>query len=143
MASILKVDEMQGVTSADDITITDGSVSMKLQQGVVKAYGRFDQRSSLSTVDSFNISSTIDFNPGQIIVRPTNNMSDANYSIIGMAGYFDGTSGVNSLVPGWGLSRTRNVTTSEYTTQTTTAVWDGSAGTDVDNNMTAVLGDLA
>ena len=35
MASILKVDEMQGVTSAGDITITGegGSATMQLQQG--------------------------------------------------------------------------------------------------------------
>ena len=31
MASILKVDEMQGVTSAGDITITTGSATMRLQ----------------------------------------------------------------------------------------------------------------
>ena len=34
MASILKVDEMQGVTSAGDITITgEGTATMKLQSG--------------------------------------------------------------------------------------------------------------
>ena len=35
MASILKVDEMQGVTSAGDITITgEGTATMQLQQGL-------------------------------------------------------------------------------------------------------------
>ena len=38
MASILKVDEMQGVTSAGDITITgEGTATMKLQSGVAKS----------------------------------------------------------------------------------------------------------
>ena len=41
MASILKVDEMQGVTSAGDITITSERrrATMQLQQGFAKAVG--------------------------------------------------------------------------------------------------------
>ena len=40
MASVLKVDEMQGVTSAGDITITGegGTVHESLQQGLCKAW---------------------------------------------------------------------------------------------------------
>ena len=39
MASILKVDEMQGVTSAGDITITgEGTATMQLQQGLAKCW---------------------------------------------------------------------------------------------------------
>ena len=36
MASILKVDDLRGNAAADNITITDGSVTMKLQNGLVK-----------------------------------------------------------------------------------------------------------
>jgi len=80
MASILKVDEMQGVTSAGDITITSegGAATMSLQQGVAKAWMHSDF-SSLQ--DSFNASSLADTGSGDNGINYTNNMSSANYSV--------------------------------------------------------------
>ena len=38
MASILKVDAMQGVTAAGDITITDGATTFKMQSALNKMW---------------------------------------------------------------------------------------------------------
>ena len=55
MASILKVDEMQGVTSAGDITITgEGTATMRLQQGLIKVWFDIEQIGTHSLPDSFN-----------------------------------------------------------------------------------------
>jgi len=61
MASILKVDEMQGVTAADQITITaDASVTMTLQEGVLKHWTNINGTGTISTRDSLNQSSIVD-----------------------------------------------------------------------------------
>jgi hypothetical protein len=49
MASILKVDELRGIVSAGDITVTDGSVTMKLQDGLAKAWAFFTQAFGVPT----------------------------------------------------------------------------------------------
>ena len=66
MASILKVDEMQGVTSAGDITITSegGSATQSLQQGLAKAWVHFDAASTLTDRNSLNASSLTDNGTG-------------------------------------------------------------------------------
>ena len=61
MASILKVDAMQGVTSAGDITITSegGAATQSLQQGLAKFW--VNVASNQTTVnDSLNMSSVSD-----------------------------------------------------------------------------------
>ena len=87
MASILKVDEMQGVTSAGDITITSegGSATMQLQQGLAKAWLEAD--SNAVTDVSFNISSITDGGTGITnAVTFTNAMNNDDYAISGFAG---------------------------------------------------------
>ena len=82
MASILKVDEMQGVTSAGDITITSegGSATQSLQQGLAKGWCNFDgSLSSLSARDSLNSSSLTDNGTGNYTNTLTNNMGNVNY----------------------------------------------------------------
>ena len=84
MASILKVDELRGIVSAGDITITSegGAATQSLQQGLVK----FWMQANLSTMsydDSFNASSATDTATGQMTSAFTNNFSNANYSITG------------------------------------------------------------
>jgi hypothetical protein len=66
MASVLKVDEMQGVTSAGDITITGegGSATMQLQQGLAKAWASRTSAATPATNDSFNIASLTDGGTG-------------------------------------------------------------------------------
>ena len=81
MASILKVDEMQGVTSAGDITITGegGSATMQLQQGLCKAWHKATDSATIN--ESFNISSASDQGTGNYDYSFTNNMSNTDYSL--------------------------------------------------------------
>jgi len=80
MASVLKVDSITGVTSAGDITITgEGTATMKLQSGVVKAYAHGSNSAALPS--SFNIASGTDNGTGDYTYAFTNNMSSLNYTI--------------------------------------------------------------
>ena len=79
MASILKVDAMQGVTAAGDITITSegGAATQSLQQGLAKAWN--NTNSTGTTINnSFGISSLGDTGTGIQTHNVTNSFSDAN-----------------------------------------------------------------
>ncbi len=81
MASILKVDEMQGVTSAGDITITgEGTATMRLQQGLAKAWIK-TAANGTSISDSLNVSSLGDTGTGQQTISLTNAMGNEEYAI--------------------------------------------------------------
>ena len=87
MASVLKVDELQGIVSAGDITVTSegGSATQSLQQGLAKAWASIDQDSTGHPVyDSFNVTSTADNSTGETTVTYTNNMNNDNYSLSGV-----------------------------------------------------------
>jgi len=77
MASILKVDEMQGVTSAGDITVTSegGSATQSLQQGLAKAWGNIEPAATPTLHDSFNMASLTDHGTGEYSTNLTNGMS--------------------------------------------------------------------
>ena len=80
MASILKVDEMQGVTSAGDITITSegGAATQSLQQGLAKSWA--DTNAAGTTVnDSFNLSSLTDTATGQQTFNFSNSFGNSSY----------------------------------------------------------------
>ena len=79
MASILKVDEMQGVTSAGDITITGegGSATMQLQQGLAKVLSRVDTYTPGNS-PSVNVSGSTDNGTGDMTLNFTNSFSGAN-----------------------------------------------------------------
>ena len=84
MASILKVDEMQGVTSAGDITITSegGAATMQLQQGLAKAWAN---TSASAITDSLNTSSFTDNSTGNHTIGISSAMGNATYSVTGFA----------------------------------------------------------
>ena len=81
MASILKVDEMQGVTSAGDITITSegGSATQSLQQGVAKSWAHVSQSSTQTLDDSLNVASITDGGTGETSCTFTNTMGNSNW----------------------------------------------------------------
>jgi len=84
MASILKVDELRGIVSAGDITVTSegGSATMQLQQGVAKAW--FNANCNVATYvnrDSFNISSITESSNGDFRETYTNSMNNTDYSV--------------------------------------------------------------
>jgi len=89
MASILKVDEMQGVTSAGDITVTVGATATQsLHDGIAKAlynYNNYDATAVLN--DSMNISSISDDATGQFTAAYANVFSNTSYYIGGTSGY--------------------------------------------------------
>ena len=80
MASILKVDALQGVTAAGSILVTGegNSTTTNLQSGLMKAWVRYDHTVP-SVTDSFNESSVTDINTGVWSLQFTNNMSNGNY----------------------------------------------------------------
>ena len=90
MASILKVDEMQGVASAGDITITGegGTGTMQLQQGLSKMWFHI-VTSDVSIPDSFNVSSASDNGTGSFTQNNTNNMNNDDYAFAAMTGRKD------------------------------------------------------
>ena len=132
MASILKVDALQGVTAAGSILVTGegNSTTTNLQQGLAKAYLTFDQ--TVPEVDgSFNVASVTDNAAGNWNVNYTHNMNNTTYSwsIGGQDGRF---AGVNTgSVPTTSTIR-------YYTRITNTA-----ALIDVNLNTAGIHGDLA
>jgi len=82
MASILKVDDLRGNTSAGNITITSegGSATMQLQQGVAKAWASVVQGATHSTNDTLNVGSITDAGSGETAVNFSNNMSNSNWA---------------------------------------------------------------
>ena len=99
MASILKVDEMQGVSNtnemtiaANNVTITDGTATMKMQVGLAKVYTQINQDGTQNVVGSFSVSSITDLSVGRTTVAHSNNFSDATYtSVASAAKDFDST----------------------------------------------------
>jgi len=82
MASLLKVDALQGITAAGDITVTSegGAATQSLQQGLVKMWMQIDQ-SSFGVLDSLNVSSASDDGIGLFTVTRSNNMNNSNYGV--------------------------------------------------------------
>jgi len=83
MASILKVDELQGITSAGDITVTSegGAATQSLQQGLAKCWVNFDGTASgAASRDSLNVSGMTDDATGKYTASYTNSMSNGTYA---------------------------------------------------------------
>jgi hypothetical protein len=82
MASILKVDALQGVTAAGSITITSegGAATQSLQQGLAKAWVNFNGTGTIAIRDSLNVASLTDSGTGIYVNNLTNPMSAANFS---------------------------------------------------------------
>lgn len=71
MASILKVDDLRGNTAAADVTVTDGSVTMKLQDGLAVVGINHDLTNN-TIKQSFNVSSVSDIGTGNQFINYTN-----------------------------------------------------------------------
>ena len=81
MASILKVDNLTGVTTAGSISVTGegNSTTTNLQQGLTKAWANITQSSSHTANDSFNVGSLTDNGAGDTSLNFTNSMANANF----------------------------------------------------------------
>ena len=130
MASILKIDELQGNTAVGDITITSegGSATQSLQQGLAKARFTFNYTAAL---DSLNISSVTDSATGACFGNFSSAMTNNDYAHPVMTGAyrtrFEGTG------PDGTTSRTNTIDTFNSS---------GSSADDAIINCTA-HGDLA
>ena len=96
--STLKTNTLTGTTSAGSINVTGegGSTTTNLQQGLAKMWGSFDQRGStlgsVTSGDTFNVTSITDALEGHIDVAIANDMANATYSI-NATSHYDGTLG--------------------------------------------------
>ena len=88
MASILKVDELQGITAAGDITITSegGAATQSLQQGLAKAWLNLNGTGTIAIVQSLNIASVVDNGTGTYTATYTSSMSVADNAVTGSVG---------------------------------------------------------
>ena len=97
-------DKLTGKTSAGDVTITDGSVTFKLQDGVAKAWARFDLTGTQSIDDSLSVTSIVDVAVGKTTLNFTNTFSTQYFSMGGASmggnvlGYQDSTSTTTTSV---------------------------------------------
>ena len=87
MASILKVDALQGITSAGDITVTSegGAATQSLQQGLAKAWINFNGTGTIAQRDSFNVSSLTDAGTGKYAIAFSSAMLNDDYAVAGQA----------------------------------------------------------
>lgn len=85
MASTLKINTLTGVSTAGSIAVTGegNSTTTNLQQGLAKAWVFGGTDASLT--DNFNITSGTDNGTGDYSYAITNDMANANYSILGTA----------------------------------------------------------
>ena len=95
--STLKTNTLTGTTSAGSILVTGegGSTTTNLQQGLAKAYGYAQHRTStVELKDSFNISSWSDDATGQSTWNINSDMANATYTPVVSSSY-DSTAGNN------------------------------------------------
>ena len=146
MASILKVDDLRGIASAGDITITSegGAATMQLQQGVTKQWTNINGGSGTPVVrDSFNNSSLTDNGTGDYTLSLSNSMDNADYSLQTTgAGVASGAPSVfNRKLTVYTASTVP--TTSQYRIASGYNYYTGSAFLDNVYNYTTAHGDLA
>ena len=87
MASILKVDELKGNSTAGSIAVTGegNSTTTNLQQGLAKAWAECNSAGT-SINDSFNISGLLDTNTGQQTCNYTNAFASGDYACVTTGG---------------------------------------------------------
>ena len=147
MASVLKVDALQGIASAGSITVTSegGTATQSLQQGLAKVWVNFSGI-TVTIRDGLNATSLTDNGSGRFDVNHTNNMGNINYSVQVTSSY-GGTDvgGVDDddYINGIGTIRRVSGSTSTGSTKIITGPGFGTSVQDHAQSMTLVHGDLA
>ena len=87
MASVLKVDALQGIASAGAITVTSegGSATQSLQQGLAKEWINFNGTGTIAIRDSANVASIVDRGTASYTVNASNAFGNADYATTAMA----------------------------------------------------------
>ena len=83
MTGVIKVNELQGRTTADDITVTVGSTTMQLQSGLAKAMAQYFGATNVLQSGSLNHSSVTDNGTGDFTHNFTNNFGSTVYNVVG------------------------------------------------------------
>ena len=135
--SEVKTNKLTGVSTAGSILVTGegNSTTTNLQQGLAKAWMRYDQVTP-AVGDSLNNSSVTDVSTGRFTFNYSNNFGNAKYANNGCAGY----PGSNEKPLILGYCSDLNITTSATDFQT---VYHENTATDANNVSTSTLGDLA
>jgi len=148
-ASEIAIDKLKGVTAAATINVVaeGGTNTTSLQQGLLKSWCNFEQSSSHTTRDSFNISGLTDDGAGLTDLSYTSNFNNTGY----VAGCHGGRQAVDSasayfLFP----LNDGSPANSDYTTSRTATTGGYSSGTssvldqyDLYLALVSVAGDLA
>ena len=138
-ASEIAIDKLKGVSSAASISVVaeGGSTTTNLQQGLAKAWCRWNMSGTAAIEDSFNMASLTDVSTGLSTLAFTNDFSNTKYSAT--LGVGELTGGGNRLIGIRGTGGT-GPTASNITIVHLTV---GEAANDIDCNNSAFHGDLA
>jgi len=133
--SEIKVDTLTGKTSAGDITVTSegGAATQSLQQGLAKAWCRYNSVTSTSFYDSFNCASLVDYETAYTGINLISVMSSANWSSVTSGG----TDTYRIILDTVGASTKTTSLVRAYASH-----HDGT-GLDIDDGNMTALGDLA
>jgi len=93
-ASEIAIDKLKGVTAAGSMLVVGegGTTTTNLQQGLCKAWIKFDGTNTIAISDSFNVSGIADNGTGQYTVTVSNAFGNINYNFVG-ATAGDGSNG--------------------------------------------------
>ena len=135
MASVLKVDEMQGVTTADQVTVTVGSATQYMQAGLNKMWIAFNGNTA-TVHDSLNVASETDNGTGDYTFNFTNNFNAAKTYTSAQSVQLSSSSYPGSYIAGASVVLTSSIRV--YPTRST-----GGAMLDTEYNTLNCSGDLA
>ena len=128
--STVITDNLTGKTSAGNVTITAGSATMQLQQGLAKAWINFNGTGTIATRDSFSVSSISDNGTGATTLTFSNAFNSADYVLNYTNGY-GGSVNFTTTAPTTTTARIQSYRT------------DTGASQDRTYNLVALHGDLA
>ena len=130
--------KLTGKTAAGNVTITSegGSATMQLQQGVVKVWCTADENPSVTTRDSFNMSSLTDNSASDTSYTFTNAMNNSDFSAAGMASDIGSTTSYDVCFE---IAGSRSTTVFRMAARN----YNNGAAYDSDYKMISIHGDLA
>jgi len=130
--------KLTGKTAAGDVTITDGAVTYKMQDGLAKAYINLTGTGTIANNKSLNVSSVTDNDSGDYTYSWSSSFDDGEYAMAGMcrspASVGAGDDDLRVVMAG-------NPATNSLRVGTTYE--NGAGGYDVPRVCTIIHGDLA
>jgi hypothetical protein len=132
MSEIL-TNKLTGTSTAGNITITNGTTTQKLQDGVVSTYSLYDQQNTAIDI-SLNISSVTDVSTGKYTLNFSNNYATTKeYVVMASAQtWFDNGGSDNSILYNDGTTSTIQI-----------YHWENGTVRDTQFNSNSLIGDLA